>query len=264
MLRTPRLLFPFPLLVLAACATGSGILPSGPDTYSVQERRAPVLGGAMKAKEVALTEAAQFCQQKGQAFFPVSEAESAFPPGNPWGNTRFDLMFRCGGTASNSVDDLPLNATQYRITASGSTQAETQDLVLLRASEIAINHGYNGFVINSTTDQSVSGTVMTPSSFATSGSATVAGGNGVASGVAGATTTYTPASATMLFKPGQAVFITLVQQGGFDAHLIRANLVPKYEPPAPPQAAAPAMASTTTAPPPPTEPTAPTSGPAPR
>lgn len=55
------------------------------------------------------------------------------------------------------VDDLQVNDTIYRITAHAnrySSSDRVQDLVLLRASEIAISRGYKGFVINSSADQS--------------------------------------------------------------------------------------------------------------
>lgn len=88
-------------LLLAACSVGSGILPAGPDTFTVTERRAPILGGALKAKEVALTEANAHCAGRGETFVPVSERESAFPPGNPWGNTDYTVTFRCVSAASS-------------------------------------------------------------------------------------------------------------------------------------------------------------------
>lgn len=223
------------VLVLAGCSTGSGVLPSGPDTYTISERRAPVLGGAMKAKEVALTEANDFCQQKGKAFFTVSEKEGAFPAGNPWGNTDYAVTFRCAGAAVSDVDDLPLTDTQYRIIAKGgSSSEEVEDLVLLHASEVALKHGYRHFLINSTSDQSVTQVMTTPGSRTTNAGASVVGGSNFAMASGAATTTYTPASTTVLYKPGTAVFITLVPQGGLDARLIYDKLAPKYgRPPLP-------------------------------
>ena len=41
-------------------------------------------------------------------------------------------------------------------------------------------------------------------------------------------TTYSPPVTYSVFKPGAAVIITLVQDGGMDAHMIYANLAPKY------------------------------------
>lgn len=223
------------LLLLTGCATGSGILASGGDTYTVSERRAPVLGGAMKAKEVAINEANEFCLQKGKSFFTVSEKESAIPSGNPFGNTDYALTFRCAGVAVSDVDDLPLTETQYRIVAKGgSSSEEVEDLVLLHASEVALKHGYRHFVVNSSSDQSVTQVMTTPGTRTTNTGASVVGGSSFAMASGAATTTYTPVSTTVLYKPGTAVFITLVQQGGLDARLIYDKLAPKYgRPPLP-------------------------------
>jgi hypothetical protein len=60
------------LLALAGCATSTGILPAGPDTYTVTEHVAPVRGGGSEAERVALTEANQFCVQQGRVFVPVT------------------------------------------------------------------------------------------------------------------------------------------------------------------------------------------------
>ena len=49
---------------LTACSMGTGILPAGPDTYTVTERRAPVLGGSTTAQQAAMTEANAFCAQR--------------------------------------------------------------------------------------------------------------------------------------------------------------------------------------------------------
>jgi hypothetical protein len=49
------------IFMLFACSQGTGILPAGPDTYTVTEHRAPILGGASEAQRVALTEANDYC-----------------------------------------------------------------------------------------------------------------------------------------------------------------------------------------------------------
>jgi len=101
-------------IAITGCSVGSGILPAGPDMYTVTERRAPVLGGAMKAKEVALTEANAQCVSKGATFIVVSEQESAFPRGNPWGNTDYAVTFRCV-VAVNAVATQPIFHTEPNI-----------------------------------------------------------------------------------------------------------------------------------------------------
>ena len=68
------------ILALTACSQGTGILPAGPDTYTVTKHRAPVLGGAKEAQRVAMTEANDYCVQSGRKFFPLNMAEQAAVP----------------------------------------------------------------------------------------------------------------------------------------------------------------------------------------
>jgi hypothetical protein len=56
---------------------GTGILPAGPDTYMVTERRAPVLGGSTAAQQAGMTEANAYCAQQGKQFLPVDTANLA-------------------------------------------------------------------------------------------------------------------------------------------------------------------------------------------
>jgi len=133
--------------------------------------------------------------------------------------------------AMGGVNDLQVNDTTYRITARGNgyTSSErVQDFVLLRASEIAISRGYEGFVINGAADQSTVGQFTTPGYATTNTVGTVSGGPGFATLSANSQTTYVPPVTHTFFKPGTAVMVTLVQSGGMNAHLIYANLAPKY------------------------------------
>jgi hypothetical protein len=79
-------------MTLAGCSTGSGFLPAGPDTYTVTEHRAPVLGGASEAQKSALTEANAFCEGKGRVFVPAMMAPGGH---NPYGQTEYSVTFRC-------------------------------------------------------------------------------------------------------------------------------------------------------------------------
>jgi len=61
---------PVALAVIAAaslfgCQMGTGILPAGPDTYTLTERAAPILGGSTTAQQTALTKANAHCAQQG-------------------------------------------------------------------------------------------------------------------------------------------------------------------------------------------------------
>jgi hypothetical protein len=78
---------------LTACSMGTGILPAGPDTYTVTERRAPVLGGSTTAQQAAMTEANAFCAQQGRQFLPVDMVTP--PSANPYGATGYSVTFRC-------------------------------------------------------------------------------------------------------------------------------------------------------------------------
>jgi hypothetical protein len=73
-------------LCLTACAASTGILPAGPDTYTVTEAYAPVRGGSTTAKQVALPEANQFCEERGRKFLPMNMSE---------GPTKYTVTFRC-------------------------------------------------------------------------------------------------------------------------------------------------------------------------
>lgn len=78
---------------LAGCIASSGILPTGfPDTYAVTEMVAPLNGGGVAARRIALTEAASFCSEQGR----VSVVDSIEPGGDlrypPTGAT---VTFHC-------------------------------------------------------------------------------------------------------------------------------------------------------------------------
>src|SRR3954470_1503694 len=82
--------------VLAGCAASTGVLPAGPDTYTLTERFAPVRGGGTEAERVALTKANDFCVEKGRVFVPniMREAGLTRDYGNT-GYTGYTVTFRC-------------------------------------------------------------------------------------------------------------------------------------------------------------------------
>jgi len=84
----------FLVLALAGCAMGSGIVPIGPDTYTVSELRAPVRGGGAEARRVVLAESDAFCRQQGRVFVPLYLAPAG-DPFTPYYPTAFDATFRC-------------------------------------------------------------------------------------------------------------------------------------------------------------------------
>jgi hypothetical protein len=80
--------------VVAGCAASTGILPAGPDTYTITERFAPVRGGGTEAQRVALTEANAFCAQQSRQFVPIT-MDQAGNLSNPYGPTGYSVTFRC-------------------------------------------------------------------------------------------------------------------------------------------------------------------------
>ena len=66
-------------LTLASCAASSGILPAGPNTYTVTERVAPVMGGGMEAQRRALAEASGYCKSQGREMMPLVYPISLMP-----------------------------------------------------------------------------------------------------------------------------------------------------------------------------------------
>lgn len=82
-------------VLLSSCAESTGILPMGPDTYTVTENYAPVRGGAATAEKVALTEANRYCQQQGKVFVATNMQKSVAPFQAAYGPTKYSLVFHC-------------------------------------------------------------------------------------------------------------------------------------------------------------------------
>jgi hypothetical protein len=79
---------------LAGCASSTGILPAGPDTYTMSNRVAPIRGGGEEAQREALTKANEFCQEKGRVFVPNNMGQAG-NLSNPYGPTGYTVTFRC-------------------------------------------------------------------------------------------------------------------------------------------------------------------------
>jgi hypothetical protein len=82
-------------LLIGGCATSTGIVPAGPDTYTISEYFAPVRGGSAEAQREALTKASEFCGQKGREFVPnnMGQAGNLVDPHGP--ATGYTVTFRC-------------------------------------------------------------------------------------------------------------------------------------------------------------------------
>jgi hypothetical protein len=79
--------------LLTGCASSTGILPAGPETYTLTEKFAPIRGGSDTAEREALTKANDFCTQKGRQFVPNNMGQAGTT--NPYGPTGYTVTFRC-------------------------------------------------------------------------------------------------------------------------------------------------------------------------
>ena len=93
-MKAMRYLIAFSGIVLAGCAVSSGILPAGPNTYTVTERVAPIAGGGMEAQRRALAEANAYCKSQGREMLPL-DLRDAGNRNNPYGPTGYSATFRC-------------------------------------------------------------------------------------------------------------------------------------------------------------------------
>ena len=83
------------LLTLAAgCATSTGVLKLGPDTYKMTSYRAPIIGGMTGAEEEVLVEANKHCEGQGKQVYVQSSRALAGTPGQP-SLGGFEAIFQC-------------------------------------------------------------------------------------------------------------------------------------------------------------------------
>lgn len=75
-------------LTLVGCATTSGVLPFGKDTYTITV--ADLMGPA-SAQKGAITQATEHCAGEGKLLSPVSTQTST----SPGGESSYQLVFRC-------------------------------------------------------------------------------------------------------------------------------------------------------------------------
>jgi hypothetical protein len=82
--------------VLGGCAGGSGILPAGPDTYTLTQRVAVGFGGDMEAQRQVLIEANTFCTKQDRQFVPAELPQVQSPSSEFWNGSRgYSITFRC-------------------------------------------------------------------------------------------------------------------------------------------------------------------------
>ena len=78
---------------MAGCQTSSGILPAGPNTYTLKEHVAPIAGGGMEAQRKALEGANAFCKSQGREMMPLDLRGT--DPRGIYGETSYSATFRC-------------------------------------------------------------------------------------------------------------------------------------------------------------------------
>lgn len=83
------------VVVLSGCTTSTGVLPAGPDTYTLTERAAPILGGSDKAEQSALAKANKFCADQGRQFVPGNMGQAASVSNANRTNTGYVVTFKC-------------------------------------------------------------------------------------------------------------------------------------------------------------------------
>lgn len=80
--------------ILSGCASNSGVIATGGDTYMVSRQAATGIGGLGNLKAEAYGEAGQFCGAKGLVPQVTQETESK--PPFVFGNyPRAEIQFRC-------------------------------------------------------------------------------------------------------------------------------------------------------------------------
>lgn len=81
-------------LALTACASSSGVVKIGPDTFTISTSASPGKGGVPAAKRIAYQEAGEECARRGSLeVFTLSEKTSS--PTWTNGMASMELNFRC-------------------------------------------------------------------------------------------------------------------------------------------------------------------------
>jgi hypothetical protein len=77
----------------AATSMSTGILPVGPDTYTITERYVPVRGGAFTAQQSTLTQGNAYCAAQGKQFMALDK--QTLPGMETRIDTGYSVTFRC-------------------------------------------------------------------------------------------------------------------------------------------------------------------------
>ncbi|WP_321867486.1 hypothetical protein [Paraburkholderia tropica] len=89
-----RGIFAFSVAIVAGCASNSGVVPIGKDTFMVSRQAATGFSGLGDLKAKAYQQAAQYCLANGKSLQPVHTNESQ-PPYVLGNFPRVELEFMC-------------------------------------------------------------------------------------------------------------------------------------------------------------------------
>ena len=98
------------VLLLAGCASDSGVVPMGQDTYMVSHQSGNAFAGAANVKAQTLVEANQFCLSHRQEMkvIKTTEAQPPFILGN---YPRAEVQFQCLAPHDARLQQLAPDAT---------------------------------------------------------------------------------------------------------------------------------------------------------
>src|SRR5262249_19227126 len=80
-------------IVVSGCAMSTGVLPVGPDEYTVTAHYAPIRGGSITAQQDTLAEGNAYCAAQGKRFMALDK--QTVPGIMVHGNTGYSVTFRC-------------------------------------------------------------------------------------------------------------------------------------------------------------------------
>ncbi|MCP5208314.1 MAG: hypothetical protein H7A01_13995 [Hahellaceae bacterium] len=93
------------IFLLEGCASSSGVLEMGPNSYSISVAASPARGGSAGAKRMAYKEAVEHCESMGKQILVSNHATNTT---NYAGAGESELTFSCLGS-----DDTDIKSPNY-------------------------------------------------------------------------------------------------------------------------------------------------------
>jgi hypothetical protein len=82
-------------ILLAGCASSTGVLPVGPDTYSISAGASAARGGLTGARGAALKEAGEYCAKAGKQILVQDISASSSDAASYDISQNSNVIFRC-------------------------------------------------------------------------------------------------------------------------------------------------------------------------